>query len=167
MENAMPRIAEVASVGPTCLTVVWRTGIQRRVDLAGWIATGGTVLAPLRDPSVFARPHVAEHGAAVAWTDDDDLMIDAVHLEQIAAEQQVFDASRAAAWQKRLALSNQESADFLGISLSTWSAYKAGAKVPLAIGMLCRAAERDPILLQAHLRPRQAGRPRGARQAEA
>lgn len=167
MENATPRIAQVASDGSTCLTVVWRTGIQRHVDLAGWIATGGDALAPLRDPAVFALPHVAEHGAAVAWTDNDDLMIDAVHLEQITAEQQPFDASRAAAWQKALALSNQESADFLGISLSTWNAYKAGAKVPAAIGMLCRAAERDPILLQAHLRPRRAGRPRGLRYAQA
>jgi hypothetical protein len=61
----------------------------------------------------------------------------------------------------RAGLSNQEAAEFLRVSLSTWNAYKAGTStVPAAIGMICRAALRDPILLQAHYRPRKTGRPR-------
>ena len=63
-------------------------------------------------------------------------------------------------WQKAMALSNSEAADLLGISVSTWNAYKAGASIPGAIAMLCRAARRDPILMQAHYRPRRAGRQR-------
>jgi type IV secretory pathway TrbD component len=59
-----------------------------------------------------------------------------------------------------MSLSNNEAADLLGISASTWNAYKAGAPIPAAVAMLCRAAQRDPILMQAHYRPRQAGRPR-------
>jgi len=59
-------------------------------------------------------------------------------------------------------LSNQEAAELLGISLSTWNSYKAGGKdkVPLPVAIACRAAQRDPIILQAHYRPRKVGRPR-------
>jgi hypothetical protein len=113
-------------------------------------------------PDVFRAPRIAEHGAAVAWGDDDDLMIDAVHLEQIAAEQQPFGAAEIGGWQRVMRLSNQEAADFVGVSLSTWNAYKAGARIPTALAMLCRAATRDPLLLQAHFRPRKTGRPRKA-----
>jgi hypothetical protein len=56
------------------------------VDLTGWVATGGDVLAPLRDESVFARARIENYGAAVAW-DDGDLAIDAVYLKKLAEEQ--------------------------------------------------------------------------------
>src|SRR5947209_1469838 len=46
------------------------------------------------------------------------------------------------------------------VDLSAWNAYKAGAPIPAVVAMLCRAAQRDPILMQAHYRPRRAGRPR-------
>jgi hypothetical protein len=60
-----------------------------------------------------------------------------------------------------LQLSNNEVADLLSISLSTWNAYKAGdSDIPPLIGMACRAMLRDPVLMQAHYRPRKTGRPR-------
>jgi len=147
-------------MGAGVVRVKWKDRSSDRVDLSGWIATGGEVLAALRDGEVFKNPRVSEYGASIAWGDDDDLRIDALHLEQIAAEQRPFGARAAAAWQKALGLSNNEAADLLGISVSTWSSYKAGAAIPAAIAMLCRAAQRDPILMQAHYRPRKAGRPR-------
>ncbi len=162
MNTPTPRIAAVTAEGPTALHLRWRGGGDAHAELVGWIATGGDVLAPLLSPAVFSAPRIAEHGAAVAWGDDDDLMIDAVHLEQIAAEQQPFGTAEIIGWQQRMRLSNQEAADFLGVSLSTWNAYKAGARIPTAVAMLCRAATRDPLLLQAHFRPRKAGRPRRA-----
>ena len=160
MGQAMPRISAVGAVGESVIKVKWKDRSSDRIDLSGWIATGGDILMPLRNSDVFKSPRVSEYGASVACGDDDDLRIDAVHLDQIAAEQRPFAAREAAAWQKAMALSNSEAADLLGISVSTWNAYKAGASIPGAIAMLCRAARRDPLLMQAHYRPRRAGRPR-------
>jgi type IV secretory pathway TrbD component len=160
MGQTMPRVSAVGAVGGSVIKVKWKSRSSDRIDLSGWIATGDDILAPLREAEIFKSPRVSEYGASVAWGDDDDLRIDAVHLEQIAAEQRPFGARDAAAWQKAMALSNSEAADLLGISVSTWNAYKAGASIPSAIAMLCRAARRDPILMQAHYRPRRAGRPR-------
>jgi hypothetical protein len=160
MTHSMPRISTVGAVGTGIVKVKWKDRTSDRVDLSGWIATGGDLLAPLRNEQVFGSPRVSEYGASIAWGNDDDLRIDAVHLEQIAAEQRPFGARAAAAWQKAMSLSNNEAADLLGISVSTWNAYKAGAAIPAAVAMLCRAAQRDPILMQAHYRPRRAGRPR-------
>lgn len=156
----MPRIATVGAVAPAVIKVKWKDRSSDRIDLSGWIATGGEILAPLHAAQLFNSPRVSEYGSSIAWGDGDDLRIDAVHLEQLAAEQRPFGGREAAAWQKAMGLSNSEAADLLGISPSTWNAYKAGAAVPGAIAMLCRAARRDPILMQAHYRPRRAGRPR-------
>jgi hypothetical protein len=160
MDRALPRVSTVGRVAPGVIHVKWKDRSSDRIDLSGWIATGGEILAPLRDADVFNNPRVAEYGSGIAWGNDDDLRIDAVHLEQIAAEQRPFGAREAGAWQKSMQLSNGEAADLLGISPSTWNAYKAGAPIPDAIAMLCRAAQRVPILMQAHYRPRRAGRPR-------
>jgi hypothetical protein len=160
MNQSIPRISTVGAIGASVIKVKWKDRTSDRVDLSGWIATGGDILAPLQEIEVFDSPRVSEYGASIAWGDDDDLRIDAVHLEQIAAEQRPFGARAAATWQKAMSLSNNEAADLLGISVSTWNAYKAGASIPAAVAMLCRAAQRDPILMQAHYRPRRAGRPR-------
>jgi hypothetical protein len=160
MNDVTLRILTVAAVGPSALRIKWRGRRSDQADLSGWIATGGNILAPLRDPALFSRARVGDYGASVAWGKGDDLRIDAVHLDLIAAEQRPFDATDAAEWQHDMTLSNSEAADLLGISPSTWAAYKAGATIPSAICRLCRAARRDPILMQAHYRPRRAGRPR-------
>lgn len=157
----LPRIVSVTPIGPAALGIKWRHGFSDRIDLAGWIATGGDILDPLKDPTVFATARPDEYGAAVVWGEEDgDLAIDAVHLGMLAEEQRPFHAADAAAWQKGMGLSNQEAADLLGVALSTWNAYKAGANIPQSVAMLCRAMRRDPILMQAHYRPRRAGRPR-------
>jgi hypothetical protein len=142
------------------LRIRWR-GVRAAdlVDLTGWVATGGDVLVSLRDQSVFARARLENHGAAVAW-DDGDLAIDAVHLKKLAEEQKPFGSDDVIGWQKITKLSNNEAAGLIGVSLSTWNGYKAGSPIPRPIAMLCRAVLRDPIMMQAHLRPRVAGRPR-------
>jgi hypothetical protein len=59
-----------------------------------------------------------------------------------------------------LGLSNNEVADLLDISLSTWNAYKSGSStIPQVIALACRAMLRDPVIMQAHFRPRKTGRP--------
>lgn len=86
--KALPRIATVTRIGPTVLGVTWRDGPSDRVDLAGWIATGGDILAPLKDEATFATARLGDFGAAVEWgPEDGDLAIDAHHLRLIANEQ--------------------------------------------------------------------------------
>jgi len=158
--DKLPRIERVAVRGPTTLRIKWRRGTANDVDLAGWIATGGEILARLGRQSVFDKARVADYGAAIAW-DDGDLRIDASHLEQLALEQRPFGAKEAAEWQRAMQLSNHEAAALLGLAVSTWNAYKAQGNIPNAVAMACRAARRDPIMMHAHFRPRRpAGRPR-------
>jgi len=162
MRQKLPRIAKVAPIASATLRITWKDGRSAdTVNLRGWIATGGNILAPLTNEVTFRTARVAEYGSAIAWGDDDDLVIDAYHLRALADEQGPFDA---ASWQAAVGLSNQEAAELLGISLSTWNSYKAGGrrKVPLPVAIACRAAQRDPVILQAHYRPRKAGRPRKA-----
>jgi hypothetical protein len=87
MTDELPWIEAVSVTQPATLRLRWR---GRRagdsVDLTGWIATGGRMLAPLRDAQVFAKASVGNYGAAVVW-DDGDLAIDAAHLKMLANEQ--------------------------------------------------------------------------------
>lgn len=165
MTKKLPRIAKVAAVGDRTLEIVWSgSKLVSTVSLAGWIATGRPLLDPLLDARTFARCRVIDYGAAVSWDshDDGDLAVDAYHLSLIADAQLPFGAEEARAWQNAVHFSNREAADFLGIGLSTWNAYRAGdLTVPQAIAMACRASQRDPVLISAYFHPRPpAGRPR-------
>lgn len=163
MAEGIPRIASVVAASPHTLVVTWRDGRMDRIALDGWIGTGGDLLAPLSDWSAFSAPQVINYGTAVSWGDDDDMAIDAVHLRMIADDQKPFSGEDAANWQRQLGLSNNEAAGLLGVALSTWHKYKeAGSVIPLAVVHLCRAALRDPLIMQAHYRPRRPGRPRAA-----
>ncbi|GLK86668.1 hypothetical protein [Ancylobacter defluvii] len=185
MTTFMPRIKSVEAEKPATLKLEWKpevtvagtghsdiaTLIQNmpvsRVDLTGWIATGGEALASLTNWVAFACVKPIEYNSAVAWDDDGDIAIDAYHLWKLAEEQKPFTSEDAAAWQKAVRMSNSEIADFFNISVSSWNAYKAGAAIPPAIGMACRAAQRDPLLIEAHWRPRKSGRPRKSEQESA
>ncbi|MEH2492839.1 hypothetical protein [Bradyrhizobium sp. AZCC 2230] len=86
MAQKTSRIETVTVEGPSTLRIRWRGGrATDTINLAGRIASGGDTLAPLREPTMFARAHVASHSAAVAW-DDDDLSINAMHLKVLANE---------------------------------------------------------------------------------
>lgn len=161
MTQSLPRVAAVEWLGDGQIHVTWTDGAADRVNLSGWIGTGGEVLAPLTSEAMFKTVRLGDYGTSVEWGEEDgDLAIDAHHLRLLAAEQRGFIKSDLTAWQAEVGLSNQEAAEFLGIALSTWNAYKAGATIPAPVAMTCRAALRDPILLHAHYRPRKAGRPR-------
>ncbi len=162
MGKELPRIGAVTVEGPSTLRIRWQ---GRRatdvVNLSGWIATGGELLAPLCDAAMFSRAAVVNYGAAVGW-DGDELAIDALHLKKLAEEQRPFNNHDVRDWQKAVKLSNNEAADLLGISVSTWNAYKVDAAIPQPVAIVLRAALRDPLVMQAHLRRRIAGRPRKA-----
>lgn len=162
MTREVPRIQRVEMVGPHTVTIHWRG--HRRVDtvhLAGWIATGGKHLAPLLRPENFAQFRVANFGSAIAWDDECEMAIDAMHLVHLADEQKPFRNNDVRAWQTKVKISNHEAAALLGVSVSTWNAYKVNAKIPQSVAMVCRATLRDPLMMQAYLCPRApAGRPR-------
>lgn len=166
-KNILPRIASVKAFEPSMLHVTWRDKQADTVDLVGWIATGGVTLAALKDWAKFRLAKVADYGAAVSWDDDDDLAIDGHHLKMLADEQKPFTAQLLKEWQTAVALSNNEAADLLNVNLSTFNAWKAGANIPTPVAIACRAAQRDPILMQAHYRPRRTGRPKTRAAAKA
>ena len=84
MKGETPRVRSVAVVGSSVIEVAWVDGGSDRVDLAGWISTGSAIIAPLKDPAIFKTARVSDYGSSVAWGDDEDLVIDAVHLAKIA-----------------------------------------------------------------------------------
>ncbi|SFL87003.1 DUF2442 domain-containing protein [Methylorubrum salsuginis] len=87
MTTKIPRIAAVTVAAPSALAVRFDDGTETQVELAGWIATGGTLLAPLRDPAVFGTARIGLYGGSVAWGEEDgDLAIDAHHLRLLTAE---------------------------------------------------------------------------------
>ena len=148
----MPRIQSVTVTGPASIRIGWRNGAQSLIDLAGWVGRGNRHLAPLTDPAVFARAGVGAYGGNVTWDGDEgELAIDAYHLSMIAEEQAPFTAKDTAAWQSALEISNADVADLLGISPHSWANYKSGSEIPVTIVRLCRAVQRDPIILYAHL----------------
>lgn len=82
----LPKIETVTVDGPYSLRIRWH-GKQAAdsVNLVGWITTGGDILAPLKDATLFNLAKVGSYGGAVEW--DDDLAIDAHHLKLLADEQ--------------------------------------------------------------------------------
>src|SRR5262245_3135506 len=90
----------------------------------------------------------------VIWGDNDDLTIDALHLQRIAAEQRDIDASELGRWQTANHFTNDEAARVIGVSRSTWAAYKSGtAEIPSTVQIAFRAILRDPVITHAHYRP--------------
>ncbi|MGN6284515.1 MAG: hypothetical protein ACTHM2_05125 [Afipia sp.] len=85
MSSGLPRIAAVSVIAPTTLRVQWRGLSQTNdVDLSQWIIAGGTTLAPLCDPDVFAKAALSDYGSAVSWDEGKgDLSVDAAHLRQM------------------------------------------------------------------------------------
>jgi hypothetical protein len=95
----LPRIDDVMVVAPWCLEIRWAQPADRapvppaisRVDLSGWVATGGDVLAPLRDLKLFNQATVGNYGASVTWDHGEgDLSIDALHVKELVEQQKPF-----------------------------------------------------------------------------
>lgn len=160
MATELPRIRKVSASPkfPNTLVIVW-AGTERdagRSDMTGVIASV-KAFEPLRDPGLFRQVEIIDHGVAVGWPNGLDYS--ASNLRVLADEQQPMDGPAFARWQTRLKLSNREAADALGVSLKTVKNYRKSRRVPTAVTLACRAMQRDPLVMQAHYRPRRAGRP--------
>lgn len=156
LSERLPRLRSVKALAGSRLKLAWRGAGTVVCDLTGLIARS-RVLAPLADEVVFAKAKVIDWGAGVGWPNGLDLS--AQTLKHIAAEQATFDASSLRAWQVALALSNQEAADALGLTLGTIKNYRNGHAIPPAVAVACRAMLNDPHVIAAHYRPRKPGRP--------
>jgi hypothetical protein len=92
MTDAIPKLAAVAVIAPNVIDITWATGRSHRVDLGAWIEGGGAILAPLADPTVFATARIDDYGCGIAWGNDDDLAIDALHLAVLVEDAEAVSA---------------------------------------------------------------------------
>lgn len=130
-----PRLLDVEALAPYRLRTRWSTGETLEVDVSAALARS-RVLAPIRDPAVFARVRVSGWGQAVEWFDAE---FGADNVYAWAKEQsggvshQMFDT-----WMHRNALSLSTAAEALGISRRMVSYYRTGQKtIPRAIWLAC------------------------------
>ncbi len=160
MAQTLPSIVKIEALPGYALRVKFRKEGWREIALEGFLARYKSVSA-LRNAALFAKAKVIDWGAAAGWPGD--IGIGADTLLRLAVEQSAFGPEEFSAWQERVALSNQECADVLGIALSTIKSYRrAGTTIPDAVAIACRAMENEPMTLAAHFRPRHSGRPKAA-----
>ncbi len=156
----IPRLLSVAASAtiPYTIDVVWEGGITTSIDLTG-VVLREAAFAPLRDPKIFREIRLARWGWGIEWPNGLDYAPDT--LMRLAEAQRVMTADEFTAWQKRVGLSNQETADLLDRSLTTIKAYRKGeVAIPRSVALACRAMERDDVILSALYHPRRPGRPR-------
>lgn len=159
-KTKQPRVKSVAAHGTNTIKVTWKGGGSCTVDLTGLIARV-PAFDKLKDAGIFMRVGVIDWGWAVGWPGGLDLSADTV--KRMAEEQAQMTGNDLVHWQERLDLTIDETAELLGLSGRTVKNYRRrDASIPSAIGMACRALERDPAAFAAHFRPlrKKAGRPK-------
>jgi hypothetical protein len=135
MKAEMPRALEVTPLEPYRLRIRWSTGETLEVDLEEKIRRI-PALAPLLDPAVFRRAHVAEHGGSIEWLDSEfgDDNVYAWTREQLgeASHEMFFE------WMHRNGLSLSAAAEALGMSRRMVAYYRTGAKpIPKHVWLAC------------------------------
>jgi len=158
------RIKAIRPVAPSTIHIKWRDGGADVVDLAGAIADFAP-FAPLRDPALFAKAKIAAYGAGIEWPNGLDYSADS--LAHIAAEQRAMSGADFRRWQSEMGLSLQETADALGVTVTTVKNYRNAEAVPVAVSIACAALARRDESFFARYRPRTLGRPRLTRSAPA
>lgn len=155
----IPRILDVEGLPPDRVRVDWDDGGMNEINLAGWIAAND-LHRTLGDASRWGDIRVINYGTALQWGDDDDCVIDNLHLRMLADEQQDLTPADLVRWQEAMQVSNQEAADLIGVRVSTWHNYKCGqTRIPKGTQIGLRAVLKDPLVFEAHYRPRRPGRP--------
>ena len=134
-EYFFPRLITVQALEPYQLRTTWSTGETLELDV-GDILRRIPALAPILDPQVFARAHVAEGGGAVEWLDT-EFGADNVYAW---AKEQAGEVSHEmfGDWMRRNGLSLATAAEALGISRRMVSYYRTAHKaIPRAIWLAC------------------------------
>lgn len=130
-----PKLQAVEALAPYRLRTTWSTGEVLDVDV-GDILRKYPALAPILDPEVFARVHIAEGGGGIEWFDTE---FGADNVYAWAKEQagevshEMFDE-----WMRRNNLSLTAAAEALGISRRMVSYYRTAHKdIPRSIWLAC------------------------------
>jgi hypothetical protein len=129
------RIVAVAAAEPQKLRIDWDNGAQSIVDVSGLIETF-RVCAPLRDPDLFRKVGVGEHGTDIVWPDDLDMAADT--LWRLAQEQTGATLSPEAfrQWRERRAFTLDRAAAALGLSRRMVAYYEQGKKpIPRVVAL--------------------------------
>ena len=140
----LPRIAAVeAGNRPMTLRVRWqRTGEDTLVDVSDTIGAF-RVFEPLRrDPTLFGRVQVGEHGTDVIWPRDIDMAADT--LWRLAQEQKgaTLSAEAFRHWRERNEFTLDAAAQALGISRRMVAYYEEGKKpIPRLVALATRGLE--------------------------
>lgn len=130
-----PKLTAVAPLAPYRLRTTWSTGEVLEVDV-GEILRKIPALAPILDPEVFARAHIAEWGGGIEWFDtefgEDNIYAWAKEQSGEVSHQMFGD------WMHRNALSLTTAAEALGISRRMVSYYRTAHKaIPRSIWLAC------------------------------
>ncbi len=141
--KALPRIMSVAAgEKPLTLHIHWNTGDDTLVDAAG-IINSLRFYAPLRrDPELFRRVRIGEHGTDVAWPGDLDMSNDT--LWRLAQEQSgaTMSAEAFRHWRERRAYTLDAAARALGVSRRMIAYYEKGERpIPRVVALATQALE--------------------------
>jgi hypothetical protein len=138
MTNDPLRIANVAVLSDRpALHVIFGDQYAAVIDLSDWIATT-KALSPLKDPALFAKARVGEHGTAVVWIDD-VLDLGADNLRNLATEQSGgIGHERMIEWMHRNNLTQKRTVEAIGISRRMLNYYLAAVKpIPQIVWLAC------------------------------
>lgn len=131
------RIAAVKALKPHRLSLTFGDGATMTVDLAAIIARI-PVLAPLKDPKLFAKARVGEWGLTVDWIPGeldmagDNLRAEAVEQGGGISHERIWE------WMHRNSLTLDTAAEALGISRRMLAYYRSGHKpIPRHIWLAC------------------------------
>lgn len=134
-EYFFPKLLAVEAMAPYRLLTTWSTAEVLTVDV-GDILRKTPALAPILDPEVFARAHLAEWGGGIEWFDT-ELGADNVYAW---AKEQAGDVSHEMFndWMRRNGLSLTTAAEALGISRRMVSYYRTAHKpIPRTVWLAC------------------------------
>lgn len=135
-----PRIEVVAAIDPMRLQITWSTGECYVVDLAEPIQRL-KVLAPLQEPTLFARAQVGEWGHSVVWNDEIDLGADRLY-ERCKEQAGELSPKQFDTWMKQHHLSLTTAADALGLSRRMIAHYRTGSRpIPKVVHLACKGWE--------------------------
>lgn len=135
-----PRIEVVAAIDPMRLQITWSTGECYVVDLAEPIQRL-KVLAPLQEPTLFARARVGEWGHSVVWNDEIDLGADRLY-ERCKEQAGELSPKQFDIWMKQHHLSLTTAADALGLSRRMIAHYRTGSRpIPKVVHLACKGWE--------------------------
>jgi hypothetical protein len=134
-EHFFPKLTAVVALAPYRLHTTWSTGEVLEVDVGDTLRQI-PALAPVLDPEVFARVHIAEWGGSIEWFDT-EFGEDNVYAW---AKEQAGGVSHEmfGEWMHRSNLSLSTAAEALGISRRMVSYYRTAHKaIPRSIWLAC------------------------------